>query len=458
MSQNVMISLQDLVSELLVCNSVLLDQRKAKEKLGLKKENLLYLVLTKQFFSEEGSDFAQKLTGRTLNDLLSAKSGKSAVVGERCALAQKLANQELFQKISTAAIRQFEEFVSAKHLHPDFPLQILPGVYDGLLQNPANPTEWASENSCRSQKEKFAQASKDLNVIRKSILYLYGTKQYPQFFWWLFLFSILQSEIVCLRPYIVRNQYKQMIDFVETRRTARFPMEENAVFQLTEADFFELRKKLVETARGRLFLSGPSLKNAFDIENRTNIITALRNAICADQLDEILICLTDPMFFFGTKCYAPARVVDSTISVLEDYFYELCELHGVELHICFFMSAQIDHSVISEEFMLFRSNKLWTDARNYKGSYMLHTADYYSTGESEFKVHRDYLNLLLEVSSDSPEMDVDHEDWDRQDMRRYHREWRKHLASSSFNKVHLHYVTDKQLHDHMCKTWLPVLD
>jgi hypothetical protein len=43
-------------------------------------------------------------------------------------------------------------------------------------------------------------------------------------------------------------------------------------------------------------------------------------------------------------------------------------------------------------------------------------------------------------------------------MRRYHREWRKHLASSGFKKVHLHYVTDKQLHDHMCKTWLPVLD
>lgn len=458
MSQKVMLSLQELISELLVREGIFLDRHAAEKKLTRKRESLLHLVLTKRFFEDQGGDFAQKLTGRTLGDLLNAKSGKSAVVGERYALAQKLADKDVVKKIHGEAVREFEEFVSDKHLRSDFVLRKLPGVYDALLQDPVDPTEWASENSCRTKREKFTQTNKDLDIIRKSILYLYGTRQYASFFWWLFLFSILQNDIVYLRDAVPQNQYRQMMEYMEARRNTKFGLEYQSVLQLPEPDFFVLRKKLIETANGRLILAGPSLKNAFDIENRNNIMNQLHSAICADRLDEIMIYLTDPMLFFGTKCYAPARVIDSTISVLEEFFYELCELHGVELHICFLVTAQIDHAVISEEFMLFRSNKLWTDERRYKGSYMLHTADFYSTEVSEFKAHRDYLDLLLECSSDSPEMDVDKEDWDRQDMRHYHREWRKHLSSGGFNRVHLHYVHSKQMHEHMCKTWLPVLD
>lgn len=460
-----MLSVNELVDEINFRDEVFAERGMCKHYFPAKNEELLYLVLTKSFFDRQDRDFQQKLSGRTLSDLMNAKGGKSAVVGERLALAHRIGgtydtgeNAGAFMLVSKALV-QFEIIFCDTNLHKNFSLKNLPGVYEVLIENPIRPVDWIAHNSGANKRKELSQTDKQLDIIRKYILHLYGTRQYPQFFWWLFLFAILQNEIVHLLPCISENQYKHIVDYLEAKTGHFHEIRENSLVQVTGTDFMDLRRKIVETAKGHLILAGPSLKNAFDVGNKHNLMKQLRIAIRSGNLTRVTVMLTDPLIFQGTKCYAPVRAVDGTVSSLEDSFYELCERNGVDLHVYFLMLPQIDHAVISEEFMLFRSNKLWTDQRELKGSYTLYMADYYTSEISEYRAHVDYLNLIMTLSNDShPETDVDHEDWDRQDMRYYHRQWRKHLRNSGFSHIHFHYLFSNQLHSYMCQTWLPVLE
>lgn len=465
MSKKVMLSVNELVGEINCRDEVFAERGMCKHYFPSKNEELLHLVFTKSFCEQQDSDFQQNLSGRTLSDLLNAKGGKSAVVGERLTLAHRIGKTDNTARSTGAftliakALTQFETIFSPAHLHENFTLKKLPGVYEALIEKPVRPVDWIAHNSSTDKQRELEQTDKQLDIIRKFILHLYGTIRYPEFFWWLFLFAIFQNEIVHLLPCISEYQYKHIIDYLEAKNGNIHVLRENALVQVTIADFMDLRRRVVETAKGHLILAGPSLKNAFDVGNKHNIMKQLRNAIRSDKLTRITIMLTDPLLFQGTKCYAPVRAIDGTVSSLEDSFYELCERNGVDLHVYFLMLPQIDHAVISEEFMLFRSNKLWTDQRELKGSYTLYTADYYTSEISEYRAHADYLNLIMTLSNDShPEIDVDHEDWDRQDMRYYHRQWRKHLRNSGYSHVHFHYLFSNQLHSYMCQTWLPMLE
>lgn len=465
MPKKVMLSVNELIEEISCRDEVFVERGMCKHYFPAKNEELLQLILTKAFCDQEYPDFQHNFSGRTLSDLLNAKGGKSAVVGERLALAHRIGdtdnttgNTDTFMLVSKA-LKHFETIFCPANLHENFTLENLPGVYETLLKNPIRPVEWIAHNSSIDKRKELDQTDKQLDIIRKFVLHLYGSKQYPKFFWWLFLFAVLQNEIVHLLPCISEYQYQYIVDYLEAQHGHSHIIRENALVQVTLTDFMDLRRKIVETAKGHLILVGPSLKNAFDVGNKHNIMKQLRHAIRSGKLTRITMMLTDPLIFQDTKCFAPVRAIDGTVSSLEDSFYELCERNGVDLHVYFLMLPQIDHAVISEEFMLFRSNKLWTDQRELKGSYTLYTADYYSSEVSEYRAHVDYLNLIMSLSNDShPEIDVDQEDWDRQDMRYYHRQWRKHLRNSGYSHVHFHYLFSNQLHSYMCQTWLPILE
>ena len=456
-----MLSLNELITEMVSSDRVFLDRSMIKDVFPTKNEELLQLVLSKDFWMMQDQNFREKMTGRTLSDLLNAKGGKSAVVGERIALAQRMAgaegNQEAFCVVSQAK-ESYKRIFARHRICPNFRIQDLPGVYAALLAEPECPVNWLADNSSKLKRQELIRMDKELDLIRKAILYLYGKRQYAEFFWWLSVMAVLQSEIVWLLPHIPQTQYAQLQRYQEAKNNVLDGFGQHSLVQLSEHDFFDLRRKIVETAEGRLILAGPSLKNAFDVGNRHSIMSQLRKAVCSGRLNEITVFLTDPLLFFETRCYAPVRVIDSTVSVLEDYFYELCERNHVRLHICFMAIPQIDHVVISEEFMLYCSNKLWTDERSLKGSYMLHVADYYSVAKSEYRAHIDYLNLIIAISDCDPQIETDFEDWDRQDVRYYHRQWRKHLTALHYSYISFSYLHSSHLRMHMIKTWLPTME
>ncbi|MDE5591009.1 MAG: hypothetical protein K2J60_18025, partial [Acetatifactor sp.] len=154
--------------------------------------------------------------------------------------------------------------------------------------------------------------------------------------------------------------------------------------------------------------------------------------------------------------------IDGTIKSLQENIYievnREKELgYDISLHIYFLPLLQIDHAVLTEEFLAFRTNKLWNYDRLYKGSYMLYAADYYyGTEESEYKAHKEYLDMIMRNSTVIyPDVDVDDPLPERFSARSYHMEWREFLRNSTYDNIFLHKVYEKQIFSYVYSTWNP---
>lgn len=450
----VMLSLNELIDEITGKDEVFKDRTASKQFFNIKNEKLLDLILTQEFMQNQDENFLQKLSGRTLSDLIHAKSGRSSVVGERKALAQRIGTDDGFAQVSGAQ-KSFSAIFGEDRLNWQFSLKKLTNIYSLLLQNPVRPTTWLAYNSKQDKKLDLAHEDMQLDIIRKYILFLYGTRQYSQFFWWMFLFAMLQREIVYLLPYVPKTQYPQMLDFLGTMDEELQDIRRKPMVPVHKDDFWDIRRKLIETARGHLIIMGPSLKEAFDRGHEHSIWLQLRRAITAKQITKVSVLVTDPIVFNNDYvCSDPKEDVKRTINSLEDNFYGLFDSQEVDLCVYFLPFLQIDHAVITEEFMAFRSNKLWNYSRKFKGTFTLHVADFYTAEESEYRAHMDYLNVIMNSSTIIyPEVDVDETEWDRQDARSYHKAWREYLREKKYGHIYFYKVYEKQVHSYVCNTW-----
>ena len=59
--------------------------------------------------------------------------------------------------------------------------------------------------------------------------------------------------------------------------------------------FWDIRRKLVSTAYGHLIIAGPSLKDAFSVDDAHTIVQSLKESIEKGRLSEISVLLTDPI-------------------------------------------------------------------------------------------------------------------------------------------------------------------
>lgn len=450
----VMLSISELIDEITGKDGVFTDREAGKRCFSIKNEDLLRLVLTRGFLRNQDSNFLQKLSGRTLSDLMNARGGKSSVVGERRSLAQRISTDAGFSQVCQAQA-VFGEIFSVRQLNPHFNLKNLPNVYSILLEKPVRPIDWLAYNSKQDKKEDLAREDRQLDLVRKYILYLYGTGQYPRFFWLMFLFAMLQREIVYLLPQLPKTQYPQMLDYLETRNEELQELRRKPLVPVRKTDFWDIRRKLIETARGHLIIMGPSLKEAFDRGHENSIWQQLRQVILTQQVSKVSILVTDPIVFNNDYvCSDPKEDVKRTINSLEDNFYSLFDAQKVDLCIYFLPFLQIDHAVITDEFMAFRSNKLWNYGRKFKGTFTLHVADFYTPDESEYRAHLDYINVIMNSSTIIyPEVDVDETVWDRQDARSYHKAWREYLREKRYSHIYFYKVYEKQVHSYVCNTW-----
>ena len=450
----IMLSINELIDEITGKDEVFADREFGKQVFNIKKEKLLSLILTKEFIQSQDDDFLQKLSGRTLNDLINAKSGRSSVVGERRTLAQRIGANHGFSQVSKALDR-FSQIFDESQLKSEFCLKKLTNIYDILLQKPVRPTDWLVHNSKQDKRQNLAQEDKQLDTVRKYILFLYGTKQYSQFFWWMFLMAMLQREIIYLLPHIPQTQYPQMLDYLSTLDEDLQDIRSKPLVPVRSADFWDIRRKLIETATGHLIIMGPSLKDAFDRGHEHSIWTQLRKVINEKQITQVSLLVTDPIVFNNDYgCSDPKEDVNRTIISLQANFYGLFECQKVDLRVYFLPFMQIDHAVITDEFMVFRSNKLWNYSRKFKGAFTLHVADFYTAAESEYRAHVEYLNAIMNSSTTIyPDVDTDDTVWDRRDARSYHKKWRGFLRENNYSHIFFYKVYERQIQSYVCNTW-----
>ena len=299
---------------------------------------------------------------------------------------------------------------------------------------------------------------KPIAYIKKYLLYLLHKKELGSFFWLLFLCALFQEDIVHFKKHFPCTQYEEIKESLSADLPWMDPFHGRQIENLPEKIFWKIRRQIVSSAKGEIFIAGPSLKDAFSVDDDHSIIMELKNGIQDRRLTHIHIFVTDPiMFDISGSCGDAIRDVGSMVDSVLERLCPLCEQNKVHLDIDFLPMLQIDHAVITDELMAFRSNKLWNRDRRYKGAFLLYLADYYQENQaSEYRAHLEYLMLLREHSTIIyPDIDTDFTDLDQTTTSAYqeHTRWRKILKSEGYQYTRLYKVYEAQIYSHVCNTW-----
>ena len=455
--KKIMLSTDELIREIISCDSFLKSDELFKKTFSLStphsRAKTLECILSPEFYSENSDLFEEpKIEGRILTDLLQAKRGKNAVIGLRYTLAERIADHFSLQK---NALSFFSMIFDKDALNPGFALRGLVRIEKILRSEPENLIDRIRPNSKQSVIDDLYEKDVKLDVMRKAFLYLFHKERYAEFFWWLFIFSVLQEDILLLYDNLPVTQYAQMMSYFATVDKDLELLRRKPLVNVRFDDFWNIRRKLVETAHGEIIITGSCIKEAFDRSHERSISECLKKSIEAGNLTKISVLLTDPIIFDDDgKCGDPISDIQSTINSLENGFYSLCEEKGVELYVYFLPLLQVDHSVITDEFMLFRSNKLWNYTRKFKGSYTCHVADYYTCEDSEYLAHLEYLEAIMENSTIIyPDMDINDNEDELFKARNLHMEWRKHLRAKGYTHIRFYKLYEKQIQSYVKSTW-----
>ncbi len=234
------------------------------------------------------------------------------------------------------------------------------------------------------------------------------------FKWW-FLFALLQEEVTYFAE-SYKNELKNNINYEKINSSNNSSIKQVDKFlknkgikisvigerkcaEISYNNLHELRRLLIDTARGKLYIAGETLGNAFSSANKGDavIIDNLVHTISSRKLTEINVYLMDPNVLKGANSFDPLETLSTNIQSLIRHLKLVLKSNQCKLNIYFLPFLDIDHAVITDKFMLFRSTKIWTRSRDHKGSVML----YYKykgsddcDDQGEYNAHKRYLDTL----------------------------------------------------------------
>lgn len=394
---------------------------------------------------------SRNLNRGELSNLLTGTDGHTGVKYTRLELALDLSSQNYCYMEESK--KQFYDWFAVNKISEGFTIRYLPKVYKCLTSSLSNLKKDKGSSYTSSETLRY-----DINLFHKVLQNLCAAKRYPEFFWWLFLYALFQVEITKFISYFPQTQYEKILGYLNTSKNKTPLFNNTQVVNLSENKFWDIRRRLVETSYGHLIIAGPSLKDAFSVDDDHTLVYSLMTALEQGALSRVSILITDPIIFDShMNCGDPIRDISGTIESLQERFYGIFEKKKIDLHIYFLPLLQIDHAVITEEFMAFRSNKLWNRDRKYKGAFSLYLADYYtpdSVNCSEYLAHKEYLYTIMEnCTTIYPSIDTDHSLLDKTSAKSKHMHWRRYLDSKNFSHIYFHKLYEKQLFSFVCNTW-----
>lgn len=236
---------------------------------------------------------------------------------------------------------------------------------------------------------------------------------------WMVIYAVLQEKIELFNDFINFDFGKYIprkkILFKEPTCLEEFLLDKGIIEtdtvpeQVVEIPYpylFDVRNWMIRGAGENLYISGETLSDAFSYEfassNKT-IVKSLIEAINSGRLKRIKIFMVDPSVFRYYDDIEPLEVVEKTVNNIISYLAEVLKHNHAHLDIYFLPFLDIDHAVINDNYMLYRTTKLWTSERNLKGVVQLHknrlgSKDAGAILKSEYFVHKKYLDLLAKNS------------------------------------------------------------
>lgn len=167
---------------------------------------------------------------------------------------------------------------------------------------------------------------------------------------------------------------------------------------LDEDVFFSIRRTVVENAEGELIIAGPSLTEAIGrgSSNNRSLRGIIEKNIREKKITSIKLLLTDLAMIesYCTESNEAITRVMGSLSVLKNELFHICDKNMCNINVYFIPLHNIDHIVLTDKYMLYRSTKLWTSNGEYKGEFIL----YQNAGnQCEYAVQYAYLKKLMEL-------------------------------------------------------------
>lgn len=226
--------------------------------------------------------------------------------------------------------------------------------------------------------------------------------------------------------------------------------------------FHIIRRALISSYSGEeIVLCGPSLCEALGqqegIENKVEIgdlITEYLNKPIDSQNRKhtLTVMLTDPSIFQNAPGFTqPIEDVRTAVRTLISQTERFC-LGENSIHIYFLPLLDIDHCVMTDEFMIYRSKKIWTSQKDNKGSFLL----FRRSKSGEYTAQQKYIQILKEnATAIHAKSDLTPSDLSSPDpAKRFHAELRESLVGNPYNIV-LHKLYQAQLSHYAITTWPP---
>lgn len=421
------------------------------ERVGQHAMNSLMLVIPEK--EHEGEKGQTKSSRSSLSNLHTGKKGNSSAAAVRASLAEDLSKNNI--KYLWEGRQQFEKMFPVSALSPKLSFE---GSSPVSLPRIEKALRKGMSTICKNDIKKRQSNEKHIFYIKKYLLYLMHRKDYSSFFWLLFLCALFQDQIVLFKKEFPTTQYEEIAESLMNASPGIIPFHTGQVEDVPEQLFWKIRRQMVNTAKGEIFIAGPSLMDAFNVDNEHSIVKELQEGIRQKRLTHIHIFVTDPiMFDTAGSCGDAIRDVASMVDSVLERLCDLCEQNEVHLDIDFLPMLQIDHAVITDELMAFRSNKLWNRGRRYKGAFLIYLANYYLENQvSEYEAHLEYLMLLREHSTIIyPDIDTDPTKLVQTNVsaHREHNKWRENLKRKGNQYTRLYKVYEAQIYSYVCNTW-----
>ena len=227
--------------------------------------------------------------------------------------------------------------------------------------------------------------------------------------------------------------------------------------EIPEEKFWEIRQAVIKNSKGTIILAGQSLDEAFNSEGTNlSIVKQLKNCIIAQDITEIKVLIMNPSLFSNIQNFdilesSPLERVSLTMGTLIREIFPICQKKKCNIKVFFIPLLEIDHAILNEEYMIFRSTKLWTKDGKYKGSFMIYRND--NKPNSEYTVHKNYLEKLMENST-KIDLEIDScisPDDDPTMIR--HKMWRKAIRDREYSVVHLYKLYHTQIVNYVADDW-----
>lgn len=226
--------------------------------------------------------------------------------------------------------------------------------------------------------------------------------------------------------------------------------------EIPQEKFWKIRQEVIGSSRGSIILAGQSLEDAFGEMETVSIVEKLKNCIVLNQITEIKILIMDPSLFSEIQNFdileaSPLARVSLTMDTLINEIFPICQEKQCDVKVFFIPLLEIDHVIINEKYMTFRSTKLWTRNGNYKGSFMIYRND--NSRESEYTAHKNYLEKLMDNST-KIDLDIDIYDTidDGQTMKK-HKAWRRAIKENGYSVVQLYKLYHAQIVNYVADDW-----